>query len=140
MGAVASLTVIPIFLKKSEVKIRAASHRAEETTHNEPVYGNVMLSPLPSVSAINTQDNVAYGNTRASTRGAGATQDVPMYQNDTGPLPPVRIISTQDNVTYGHTIGATHDVPMYEEVTDPVSLVTTIDTQDNVAYGCTQQL
>ena len=146
VGAVASLTVIAIFLKKSKLKIRAASiqsNRAEEITDNEPVYGNVMLSPSISVSAINTQDNVAYGHTRTSTRGPGITQDVPTYQNDTGPLPPVCVISTQDNVAYGHTktsIGATHDVPMYEEVNDLISLDSTINTQDNVAYGCTQQI
>ena len=111
VGAVASLTVIATFLKRSKVKIRTASvqsNRAEEITHNEPVYGNVTPSPLPSVSAINTQDNVAYGNTRTSTREERAT--------------------------------CIQDVPMYEEVTDPISLVSTIDTQDNAAYGCTQQL
>ena len=136
---VASLIVIAILLKRSKAKIRAASaqsNTAEETTHNEPAYENVMLSLLPSVSAINTQDNVAYGN----TRGAGATQDVPIYQNYTGP---VGIIGTQDNIAYGHTktiAGAMQDVPMYEDVTDPIPLVSTVVTQDNVAYGCTQQL
>ena len=79
------------------------SNRAEETTHNELAYENVKLSPLPSVSAINTQNNVAYGNTRTSTRREGAMQYVPTYQNDTGPIPPVCVISTQDNVAYGHT-------------------------------------
>ena len=149
VGAMASLIVIAILLKRSKAKIRAASvqsNRAERTAHNEPVYKNVMLSPLPSVSAINTQDNAAYGHTRTSTRGVGATQDVPTYQNYTGPLPPVRIISAQDNVAYGHTRtsireeGATciQDVPMYEDVTNPIPLVSTIDTQDNIAYGCTQ--
>ena len=143
VGAVASLTVIAIFLKKSQVKNRTASNRAEETTQNESVYENATLSPLPSASAINTQDNVAYGHTRTSTRGEGATQDVPTYQNDTGPLPPVCVISTQDNVAYGHTktsIGATQDVLAYEEVTDPISLVSTINTQDNVAYGSTHTI
>ena len=143
MVAMVSLIVISIFLKRNKAKIRAVSvqsNRTEETTHNEQDYENVMLSPSPSVSAINTQDKVAYGPTRTSTRGAGATQYVPTYQNDTGPA---GIISTQDNVAYGHTktiAGAPQDVPMYEEVTDPIPLVSTIATQDNVAYGCTQQL
>ena len=79
-GVVASATVIVIFLKRSKAKIRAVyvqSNRAERTTYNEPAYGNVIPSPLPSVSAINTHDNVAYGCAKTSTRGAGATQDVP---------------------------------------------------------------
>ena len=143
VGALASLTVMAAFLKRSKAKIRAMSiqsNRAEESTHNAPAYENIMLSPSPSVSAINTLDNVAYGHTRTSTRGARATQDVPTYQNDSGP---VGIISTQDNVAYDHTktstrgAGAMQDVPMYEEVTDPIPLVSTIATQDNVAYGCT---
>ena len=141
MGGVASLVVIAIFLKRSKAKIRAASaqsNRAEETTHkyNEPAYENVTLSPLPSVSVINTHDNVAYGHT-TSTRGA--MQDVPIYQNDTCPSSRTGI-NTQDNVAYGcaktsiKRAGATQDVPMYKEVTDPIS------TQDNAAYGCTLQL
>ena len=144
VGAVASLVVIAIFLKRSQAKIRAASvqsNRAESTTLRESDYENITLSPLPSVSAINTQDNVAYGHTRISIRGARATQNVPMYQNDTNP---VGIISTQDNVAYGQTktrgAEATQDVPMYDEVTDPIPLVSTIGTQDNIAYRCTQQL
>ena len=102
VGAVTSLTVIVIFLKRSRAKIRAVSvqsNRAEETTHNELVYENVKLSPLPSASAINAQDNVAYGQTSSSTRGA--TQDIPTYQNDTGPSSRVGIVNTQDNVAYG---------------------------------------
>ena len=165
VGVMVSLIVISIFIKRSKAKIRAASvqsNRAEGTTHNEPNYENVTLSPSPSASAINTQDvpiiyqndisllppasintqdNVAYGHTRISIRGTGATQDVPTYQNDTGPLPPVCIISTQDNVAYGHTkitAGAKQEVPMYEEITDPLPLVSTIATQDNVAYRCIQ--
>jgi hypothetical protein len=103
MGAVVSVTVIVIILKRSKAKTRAVStlsNRAEETTHNNPEYENITLSPLPSVSAINTQDNVAYGHTRTSTRREGATQDVPMHQNDIGPA---TIINTHDNVAYGHT-------------------------------------
>jgi hypothetical protein len=101
VGAVASFTVIAIFLKRKKAKSTTVSvqpNRAKGTTRNEPAYENVTLSPLPSVSAINTQDNVAYGHTKTSTRRAGATQDVPMYESVTGPLPIVSTIDTHDNV------------------------------------------
>jgi hypothetical protein len=68
---------------------------------NEPAYENVTLSPLPSVSAINTQDNIAYGRTRTSIRGD--MQDIPVYESVTGPLPLISTIDTQDNVAYGCT-------------------------------------
>jgi hypothetical protein len=71
--------------------------------HNELTYENVGLNPLPSVSAINTQGNVAYGHTRTSTRRVGATQDVPMYESVIDPMPLVSTIDTQDNVAYGYT-------------------------------------
>jgi hypothetical protein len=103
VGAVASLTVITIFIKRSKAKTRAVSvqsNRAEGTTHNEPGYENVTLSPSPSVSAINTQDNVAYGHTRTSTRRAGVMQDVAMYESVTDPI---SLVSTIDNVAYGCT-------------------------------------
>ena len=147
MGAVTSLTVIVIFLKRSRAKIRAVSvqsNRAEETIHNELAYENVMLNPSPSASSINTQDNVAYGQTSTSTKGA--MQDIPTYQNDTGSSSRAGIINTQDNVAYGRTktstigAGAAQDVSMYEEVTGPLPLVSTITIQNNVAYRCTQQL
>ena len=86
VGAVASSTVIVIFLKRSKAKIRAASvqsNNGERTTHNEQAYGNVIPGPLLSASAINTHDNVAYGHTKISTRGAGAIKDVPMYEEIT---------------------------------------------------------
>jgi hypothetical protein len=52
LGAVVSITTIVItILKRSKI-------RAEGTTHNEPVYANILLNPIPSVSDINTQDNV----------------------------------------------------------------------------------
>ena len=85
-----------------------------------------------------TATAVAYGNTRTSIKGAGATQDVPIYQNDIGPL---SLVNTQNNVAYGHTntiTGAMQETPIYEDVTSPSPLVSTIDTQDNVAYGCKQ--
>ena len=49
---VASIIVIATFLR-SKAKIRVVSiqsNRAEESTHNEPAYENVMLSPSPSCS------------------------------------------------------------------------------------------
>ena len=98
VGAVASSTVIVIFLKRSKVKIRGVSvqsNNGEKTTHSEQAYGNVMPTPLPSVSAINTHDNVAYGCIKTSTRGARATQNVPMYEEITDP--------TQENVAYDCT-------------------------------------
>ena len=119
------------YFLRSKAKTRAVSvqsNRAKKSTHNEPAYENVKLSPLPSASVINTQDNVAYGHTRTSTRGAGATQNVPIYQNDIGPLP---LVNTQNNVAYGHTktiTGAMQETPIYEDVTSPSPLVSTIDT------------
>jgi mannitol-specific phosphotransferase system IIBC component len=106
VGAVASLTVTAIILKRRKEKTRAVSvqpNRTEEITRNEPGYENVTLSPLSSVSAINTQDNVAYGHTRTSTRRGGVMQDVAMYESVIGPLPLVSTIDTQDNVAYGCT-------------------------------------
>jgi hypothetical protein len=87
--------VTAIYLKRSKAKTRAVSVQSNRA-RNEPTYENVTLSPLPSVSAINTQDNVAYGHTRTSTR-RGSTLDV---QTDNGPLP---LVNTHENVAYGHT-------------------------------------
>ena len=89
VGAVASSTVIVIFLKRSKAKIRAVSvqpNDGERTTQNEQAYGNVTPSPLPSVSAINTHDNVAYGHSKTLARGEEATQQVPMYEEITYPI------------------------------------------------------
>ena len=58
-----SIMVIVIILRKSQAKINAAS---EGTTLDDSMYERV-TSPLPSASAINTQDNVAYGHTKTST-------------------------------------------------------------------------
>ena len=67
---VVSLTAIAIILRRSKAKINAAleSHRAEGTSlvRNEPMYEDV-TGPLPSVSVINTQNNVAYGHTKTTT-------------------------------------------------------------------------
>ena len=66
---VVSITAIAIILR-SKAKINAAleSHRAEGTAgvRDEPMYEDV-TGPLPLVSVINTQDNVAYGHTRTTT-------------------------------------------------------------------------
>ena len=65
ISVVVFITVIAIILMRSKAKIKAASdlqltNRAERT---EPMYEDV-TGPLPSVGAINTQDNVAYGHTQ----------------------------------------------------------------------------
>ena len=65
ISVVVSITVIVIILLRSKAKIKTAikvqpANRAERT---EPMY-EVVTGPTPSVSAINTQDNVAYGNTQ----------------------------------------------------------------------------
>ena len=65
ISVVVFITVIVIILIKSKAKFKAASdlqltNRAERT---EPMYEDVKRS-LPSVGAINTQDNVAYGHTQ----------------------------------------------------------------------------
>ena len=106
VGAVLSITVVAIILlKRNQVKTLAVlihSNREEGTTHDEPMSENV-IGPLPSVSTINTQDNVAYGHKRTSTRAKGAMHNEPMYEDVTGPLPLISVINTQDNVAYGHT-------------------------------------
>jgi hypothetical protein len=56
-------TVIIINMRRSKAKIKAALNRAGGGIHNEPVYEDV-TGPSPSVSAINTQDNVAYGHAK----------------------------------------------------------------------------
>ena len=68
--ALVSITAIAIILRRSKAKMNAAieSHRAEGTSRvrDEPMYEDV-TGPLPSVSVINTQDNVAYGHTKKTT-------------------------------------------------------------------------
>ena len=100
--AAVSLTAIATVLKRRQGKAPDVFNRAEETTSDRPMYENV-TGPLPSVSEISTQDNVAYDQTRTSTRTAGAAQKVPMYEDVTGPLPFVSAIDTKDNVAYGYT-------------------------------------
>ena len=62
---IASVAVI-IILTWSKAKIKAAleqSKRAEGITHKDPMYDDI-TGPLPSVSVVDTQDNVAYGHTK----------------------------------------------------------------------------
>lgn len=58
--------VIVIILTKSKAKIKKiqATNRAG-SIHMEPIYEDI-TGPLPLVSAINTQNNVAYGHTKPS--------------------------------------------------------------------------
>ena len=67
-SVVVFVTIIVIILKRSKEKIKAAldlqqTSRAERSTHMETMYEDV-TGPVPSVGAINTQDNVAYGHTK----------------------------------------------------------------------------
>ena len=59
------ITVIAFMLRRSKAQTKAALELSNRSTHDEPVYEDV-TSPLPSVSVINTQDNVAYGHTKTS--------------------------------------------------------------------------
>ena len=66
---IASVAVTVIISTQSKAKIKAAleqSNRAEGITYKESMYEDV-TGPLPSVSAVDTQDNVAYGHTKTST-------------------------------------------------------------------------
>ena len=65
---VGSIAVI-IILTWSKAKIKAAleqSNMAEGITYKDPMYDDI-TGPLPSVSAVDTQDNIAYGHTKTST-------------------------------------------------------------------------
>ena len=58
------IIVISIILIRSKAKIEAALQQSAslgETIHVEPMYEDI-TGPLPSESAIDTQDNVAYGH------------------------------------------------------------------------------
>ena len=66
------IIVITIIVKKSNAKLEAALQQSasqEETIHVEPMYEDI-TGPLPSESAINTQDNVAYGHGHIQTTTA----------------------------------------------------------------------
>ena len=70
VGAVVFVTVIVIISTRNKAKIKALkpqlTNRAERSsTQAEAMYDNV-TGPIPSVSVINTQDNVAYGHTKTS--------------------------------------------------------------------------
>ena len=58
-------TAIVIILQRSKAKIKELQppHREESSTHMEAMYED----PLPSVSAISTKENVAYGHAKTST-------------------------------------------------------------------------
>ena len=102
VGAVLCMTVVAIILKMKKAKITAMvvhSNRAEGTIGDEQLSENV-TDPLPSV---NTQDNVAYGHTRISTKAEPPMHDEPMYEDVAGPLSSVNAIDTQGNVAYSHT-------------------------------------
>ena len=61
---VVSIAAIVVMLKRRKAKTTAVfvqSNKAEGTEHNEPMYENV-TGPLPLISTITTQDNVAYGH------------------------------------------------------------------------------
>ena len=59
------ITVTAIILTRSKAKIKTLEvqliNRVERSTHMESTYEDVTVH-LSSVSAINTQDNVAYGH------------------------------------------------------------------------------
>jgi hypothetical protein len=60
-----SIIVVVVTLVRSKAKIKAAleqPNRAERTIHMDPMYEDA-TGPLSSASAINTEDNVAYGHT-----------------------------------------------------------------------------
>ena len=64
----ALLIVIVIISMRSRIKIKAAldsqgTNRAESSTQMESMYEE----PIPSVSAIKTRDNIAYGHTKTTT-------------------------------------------------------------------------
>ena len=65
---VVSIAMIVTTLKRIKTKtttMSVQSNRTEGTEHEEPMYETI-TDPLPSVSAITTQDNVAYGYIKTS--------------------------------------------------------------------------
>ena len=66
-SVVASVTVIAVILVRSRAKIKALELQlTNSSTDMEPMYEEA-TGPLPSASAISTQDNVAYGHTQILT-------------------------------------------------------------------------
>ena len=66
------IIVISIILIRSKAKLEAALQQSVspgETIHEEPMYEDI-TGPMPSESAINTQDNVAYGHGHTQTTTA----------------------------------------------------------------------
>jgi hypothetical protein len=84
-SVVAFTTVIVFILQKGKAKIKelqlVPSNRATSSTQMESMA--MYEDTSPSVRAINTKENVAYGQTKTAT-GLGA-------------------INTKENVAYGHT-------------------------------------
>ena len=68
VSVVASIILIIIILTRYKARIKVLELQLTDvtgSTHMEPMYEDV-TSPLPSVSVINTQDNVAYGHMQHS--------------------------------------------------------------------------
>jgi hypothetical protein len=72
VSVVVFITVIVFILRRNKAKAEAGLELQSNTarsssTHNimESMYEDV-TGPLPSVSVINTQDNVAYGHTKTT--------------------------------------------------------------------------
>ena len=69
VNVVASVIVIIIILSRCKARITALELQMIDptgSTHIEPMYEDV-TGALPSVSVINTQDNVAYGHMQTLT-------------------------------------------------------------------------
>ena len=70
VSIVISITIIVIILKRNKAKntaleLQLSNRAGRSVTHTESMYEDV-TGPLPSVSTISTQDNVAYGHTKTS--------------------------------------------------------------------------
>ena len=69
VSVVVFITVIAIILRRNKAKAKAGLEpelretARSSSTHMESMYED----PLPSLTAINTQDNVAYGHTKTNT-------------------------------------------------------------------------
>ena len=69
VSVVVFITVIAIILRRNKAKSKAGLEpelretARSSSTHMESMYED----PLPSLTAINTQDNVAYGHTKTNT-------------------------------------------------------------------------
>ena len=71
VNVVISLIVIVIILRRSKanntvLELQLSNRAGKSITHMESMYEDI-TDPLPPVSTISTQDNVAYGHTKSST-------------------------------------------------------------------------